>query len=111
MRKEVILVPKDKCPLDILAEMGKETRNAWIFLHRNAVNKLISSADLTVIDAKFYELHWEATDEVPETKVIIRAEVGVDWLQILSIEADDIAFKERNADPADILFLRMSSDN
>ena len=30
MKKEVIIVPEDKCPLDVLAEMGERTANAWI---------------------------------------------------------------------------------
>ena len=35
MKKEEIIVPKDKCPLDVLSEMGERTKNAWIFLHYN----------------------------------------------------------------------------
>ena len=34
MLKEITYVPQDKCPLDVLAEMGAETSDAWIYLHK-----------------------------------------------------------------------------
>ncbi len=65
MKKEPILVPKNKCPLDVLAEMGEQTKSAWIFLHRNAVEKLISLAENHFIHQNigFQVLSWNATDE------------------------------------------------
>ena len=69
MKKEVILVPKDKCPLDVLAEMGEITEKAWIFLDASAYNKLLESDGCKVYgsekdDGKIM-LKWEATDEYP----------------------------------------------
>ena len=46
-------MPHDKCPLDILSEMGDKTQNAWIFLHRNAFEKLRSTADKHVLKSDF----------------------------------------------------------
>ena len=64
MKKEVILVPQDKCPLDVLAEMGECTRNSWIFLHDNVVDKLHSTADESHIHEDDYVyLCWHATKD------------------------------------------------
>lgn len=46
MKKEVTLVPKDKCPLDVLADMEERTADAWIYFHENAVKKLEKSCDI-----------------------------------------------------------------
>ena len=39
---ERIMVPQDKCPLDMLAKAN--TQNAWMFLHRNAIEWLKKNA-------------------------------------------------------------------
>ena len=39
-----IIVPKDKCPLEVIAEMGEQTQNAWIFLNKDAINHLRDTA-------------------------------------------------------------------
>ena len=107
MKKEVILVPKDKCPLDVLAEMGERTKNAWIFLHQNAVDKLRRTADETCeVAVGVYRFDWKATEEFPETILRFDISRGV-WSKITSITADDIAFKITSADPEDIYFLKM----
>ena len=74
MKKEVILVPKDKCPLDVLAEMGERTKNSWIFLHQNAVDKLTITADESREVFFGFVFYWKSTKESPETslKVDIR---------------------------------------
>lgn len=62
MKKEVILVPKDKCPLDVLAEMGERTKNAWIFLHQNATEKLKKTADECKYSSNtVYTLLWNSS--------------------------------------------------
>ena len=109
MKKEVTLVPKDKCPLDVLAEMGERTKNAWIFLHQNALKKLITIADTHQVQGRnaYHYLHWDATDDFPETEVLIDFNTQVDWVLVVGISASDIAFKQKPADPEDIYFLKM----
>lgn len=111
MKKEVILVPKDKCPLDVLAEMGERTRNAWIFLHRNAFEKLQHSDDVSGEVGKkqgTYVLMWEATEIYPETKIVVDVcGMNTDWKPITSIQASDIAFNLMPADPEEVYFLKM----
>lgn len=107
MKKEVILVPKDKCVLDILAEMGERTRNAWIFLHKNVVKKLKKTANGEYSTATCLTLLWKATDEFPETTICI--ESGKIWSLVAVIKADDIAFEEKVDDPEDIIFFQMAA--
>lgn len=107
MKKEVILVPKDKCPLDVLAEMGERTRNAWIFLNKNLFPSLVNSNCSSCKQIRrHYVLTWEATSEYPKTEVIIDDSEDATWRSIINIFADDIAFKAKPDDPEDIFFLK-----
>ena len=93
MKKEVTFVPKDKCPLDVLAEMEERTAIAWIYFHENAVKKLEKSCD--------------SYEEFPATAITIGTEVIGCWNPVYSIDAEDIAFKSHSSDPEEILFLQM----
>lgn len=105
MKKEVIIVPKDKCPLDVLTEMGERTKNSWIFLHDNAVSKLEQTADY-IEEGEYRELVWSATEQYPATTLDI--EIGGTWHKVYRIMADDIAFEHEPQNPEDIFFLNMA---
>lgn len=111
MKKEVITVPKDKCPLDVLAEMGEQIKDAWIFLHRNAFEKLKNSDGVSGEEERklgLYVLTWEATEKYSETRLITDlGGLSADWTIILSISASDIAFNILSEDPEEIFFLKM----
>lgn len=109
MKKEVIIVPKDKCPLDILAELGEQTKSAWIFLHRNAVKKLISIADdhSTSVHSGVEKFFWNATDDFPETTVEIELHPDMVWLEVYRINADDIVFTMPADDPDEVIFMKI----
>ena len=107
MKKEVILVPKDKCPLDVLAEMGEKIRNAWIFIHKNAIEILCETAeDILVKEEGVLDAFWEH----PRTNIIVQAHKPV-WSKVYEIKADDISFTVSTDDPEDIFFLKMEEDN
>ncbi len=112
MKKEVILVPMDKCPLDVLAEMGDRIKDSWIFLHSNAVEYLHYSDGVSSQEGKkpgTLVLTWEATEYYPETRVVIDVcSLNADWKPIISISACDIAFTIMTCDPEDIYFLKMA---
>lgn len=80
----------------MLAEMGERTKNAWIFLHQSALEKLA-----------YHELHWNATEEVPATSVLIEYNTQSDWPEVVGITAANIAFSLHSIDPEDIYFLKM----
>lgn len=107
MKKKVTIVPKDKCPLDILAEMGDRTKNAWVYLHWEAVNKLEKTCDGYEELAHSIRLSWNATDEFPSTTITIGTEVIGTWKPVYFIEAEDIAFESQASDPEEIFFLKM----
>lgn len=112
MKKEITLVPKDKCPLDFIAKMGERTANAWIFLDASAYNKLLISDGCEVCTRKDDEgrilLKWEATDEYPRAEVLLNIPTPTGWGQIVYIEAENIAFTFAMADPKEIFFLKMA---
>lgn len=112
MKKEVITVPMDKCPLDVLAEMKERTKDAWIFLHSNAVEHLQHSNGVSSKEGRksgTLVLTWEATEEYPETRVVVDiCSLNVDWKPIISISASDIAFTIMPVDPEYIYFLKMA---
>ena len=112
MKREV-LVPKDKCPLNMLAAMGECIRNSWIFLHENAYERLLKSEGAKpsggdcVSKNKETCIMWEATEEYPKTVVFCEVPQPNGWGKITSITADDIAYGNCPIDPEEVLFLKM----
>lgn len=110
MKKEEIIVPKDKCPLDVLAEMGNQTENAWIFLHCNALENLRHSEGVCITDdvPGMEVLTWDATEGCPKTRVVVGFKsLSPIWSAITSICASDIAFSLMSPDPENIYYLKM----
>lgn len=110
MRTELLVCPKDKCPLDLLADLGKETVNAWIYLHDNAVDRIAQSATEDIMGNEFREMYWEATDDYPSTEIYLDKAKRLDWHLIYKIEADDIAFKSIIATPEILFFVKMQEE-
>ena len=111
MKKEVIIVPKDECPLDVLAEMEDRTENAWIFLHSNAFQKLQRSEGVSREEGSrdgVIVLIWKETKDYPETRIAIDiCALATDWKPIIFISASDISFNLMSVDPEEIFFLKM----
>lgn len=121
MKRETIIVPKGKCPLDVLAEMGERTAKAWIFLHKNAVAELwgaLKGIDkgVTYCDPEYIRnFVYDATEEYPKTT--LKLDISQDllrpkdyqptWYSVDEIIANDIAFKRKPENPEDIFFLQM----
>lgn len=70
MRRDLI-VPKGKCPLDILAEQEEEIRNTWIVLSESIVSQdfprkgVITKSDRRFTSHDYFKL--ETTEEYPKT--------------------------------------------
>lgn len=106
MLKEVIIVPKDKCPLDVLAELGAKTGRSWIFLHKTAIEKLRKTAD--IYPAGFCKLmYWKETERYPSTTIYVE-NTQTDWSRVYHINASDIAFDYEPNDPEYLFFLKMA---
>ena len=106
MVKDIIFVSKDKCPLDTIAEMGSKTAKAWIFLHRNAIDKLRSTADIVDGCTGFLKMVWKETEKYPATTVYVE-NGGTEWIRVYYINASDIAFDYEPLDPKYLFFLKM----
>lgn len=113
MKKEVILVPKDKCPIDVLAEMGERIRKSWIFLHANAYEHLLESRGVSYSTfdnmnaAQNTLIKLEATAIRPETDIFCEVPSRNGWGKITRINASDIPYGIPPSDPEDIFFLKM----
>lgn len=106
--KNVLKVPKGKCPLDFLAELGERISKAWLFVDNNVFNNISSSLD----DAGVYSdrtmcFRCEATEEYPSTEIIMKR-VSEKWFYIISIKAEDIAFTKPVSDPEEVFFMEMA---
>lgn len=107
MKKEVIIVPKDKCVLDVLAEMGERTKNSWIFFHKNVVKKLQKTADANYSAATVRTLIWNETEEFPKTELYIDISAKI-WCSVIDIKATDIAFEKDAEDPENLYFFQIA---
>jgi len=109
MKREVTWIPKDKCPLDFIAEMGERTKNAWLYLHSNVIRKLRESDEtycgMGEDDSLIFG--WDATNDHPETKITVTYDYIAKWHIVEEIAAVDIAFKNRKKDFDEIFFLKM----
>lgn len=107
MTKKVTIVPKDKCPLDILADLGSRTENAWIYFHKNVVEKLQETCNKYAKYDHCINLTWYTTKEKPGRRVHIREKEGGCWQPVYFIIAENIAFDTRVDDPDEIFFIKM----
>lgn len=100
MKKEVIIVPKDKCPLDVLADMGEKTNGVGILFSPTALGRLLSTVDRCYeVDYTAFFLSWNATAEFPKTSIILLGEPSdtpnVFQYRVIYINAEDICFKKQ----------------
>lgn len=109
MKREIDLVPYDKCVLDYLAELGERTANASISIDEGCLEQMYERCDkVTGIRGFLVTLHYNGSDEYPPADVTIKC--GKTWNLILLIDADDIPFKAHSDDPEEIFFLKLEKD-
>ena len=106
-----IYVPKDKCLLNVLAEMGDQSKDAWFFLHNNLVENLKSSNGISFKEGEkkgTLVFTFESTKNDKPKMIIDICGLNADWKPILSISDSNIAFKTMPADFEEIYFLRLA---
>ena len=99
-------VPKDVCPLDALADLGSITKNARIYIGKNAVEKLRKNA-FRGFHRGEETLRWEATEKYPSTLLMI-TKVCEDFFKVTYISTTDIAFTTETHNPNVIIFVEMA---
>ena len=112
MKKSIILVPKDQCPLDIIASLGERTRKAWLLLHKSVVEKLSKTADhvlLSGVDQIPFAFVFDKTSNSPETQVYLQQTEEKEFFFVSDIEAEDIAFTTPATKPKEEITIKMST--
>jgi len=107
MEHIMIIVPEDVCPLNVLAEMGEQTKNARIFLHRNVMEKLKQTADSVKEIPKYVEYFWNETEKYPKTILDVEKN-ELECLRVYRIYATDIAFSMEVENPDKMITLEMA---
>lgn len=99
-----VKVPKKKCPLDIISEMGEDAKKFRFFMDQAGLDQLRKSADslTSIFDDSILE--WKATDKYPSTKLVLSRSYGK-WYMIKEIEAKDIFFRKISKNVEDNIFL------
>lgn len=110
MRRDLI-VPKGKCPLDVLAEQGEKIRNTWIFLHESVVSNLESSDGVarSCIFRDSICLTWTATEKHSAHIIAYHNFETTDWFILENVWAENIAYDVvRSVDePKEVIFVKM----
>ena len=102
------VVPQDICPLDVIAEMGELTKNARIYLGKEAIEKLRGNANImSIVRHKHEQLVWNATDKFPATLIEFYP-ICEDWFKVCRISASDIAFTFDPLNPDLVISLEMA---
>lgn len=114
--KDIILIPKGKCLLNFLREMGERTRNSWIFIHQNVVKQLEDTSDDEFCEPAYIRnFIWKEISKYPQStlgldishEVLRGKEYVVEWYVVDWISAKDIAFRSKPRNPDQILWLKM----
>ena len=113
MKVEVILVPKGKCPLNILSEMKDRIKNSWFFFHENAYEYLLKSNGVTHSSPNRMNVNqstlfkWETTEKYPQAILLCEIPNPNGWGLVTSIEAENITYYNYPFNPEEIFFIKM----
>ncbi len=104
----MILVGKNQCPLDKIAELGESTSVAWICLGSKATRVLESTCDdLEYLEDGSEQLTFNETADSPETVIVLTRGPMFPWYFVKKIRAEDIKFTEAVEDPQTLYLLEM----
>ena len=101
MKKEILLVPRKKHPMDNLIDLVKKSPNSWIFLHDNMKEALEKEITAVAFDRSVF--HWQG-----KRHLCIEGQHpwGRTWVSVSEIQCEGVVYK-KPSDPEDIYFLRM----
>lgn len=108
MVKEIILLPKDKCPLTFIWELGENVKKSWIFLHADIVPYLMLAATESVMNgSKPILIHWDPLGKLSEISISVKFDKDNIWNEMVGMKTDKINFDTPCADPEYIYFIKM----
>ena len=105
MKKEILLVPRKKHPMDNLIDLVKKSPNSWVFLHAN-MREALEKGTSTVASNRS-EFHWKAKNDGRRYLYFagIHPWIGT-WASVTIIQSEDVDYT-KPSDPEDIYFLKM----
>jgi hypothetical protein len=112
MKKEVIVIPKEKFFLDFIAEMGAQIKESWMFIDRRSLNEIRRSADNWCLNnSSSIPIEWHERKyppKRPERKMCINETFPFyDWNAIISIEDPAIDYSEAPHEPKKFFFFTL----
>lgn len=103
---EIIEVPEGECVMNILAELGDETLNSWIFIHKDRITDLRNGADKYEHKGTMSHIYWNAK-EYPATYLgVIFGRTSIDYVPVFKVDAIDIPFKKPANEPEKIFLIK-----
>lgn len=113
LNMEYLFVPKDKYPLDFLAEMGDRNKNSWIFLHESIITELRNNTDCMheYAVSNLEILTWKISSPYYRTKLFYSCFENMPLYTTLKIISNEIAFKEISIieQPDHVFLLKMAA--
>lgn len=106
MKKEVINVPRNINPLELLEQMGEKVENSWIFLRNNVTVQLAEYADVVEIHDDLQKFTWKKTRYSDEVVIILQTNPSV-WARVTFISANNVLFTKEPEDPESIYFFKI----
>lgn len=113
------IVPADMSPLTVIAELGKLTQNARIYLGKKAIEKLRLEADEISFrrgwaiekdggfSCEFEKLDWDETSDFSKTTIEFRP-ICDDWFKVFCIKSKSIAFSFEPRIPKHVITIEMA---
>lgn len=112
MITKTIILKENECVLDAIESLGEESKKAWILIDSICYHDLRKSAINTITyDNNTQRLFWLATEDYPETSLVIETDQYNRWLDVKEIYANDIAFTKKIATPEIIFFITKDFDH
>ena len=107
MNGQVINIPSDKEPLDVLKIVGERVKNSWLFLNKEFYVRLAISSNHYFIGKNGVAcMKWNAKEDQPEVTLFCDLP-GVTWGKIRSMQIGSVAYMRTPDDPINIYFLKM----
>lgn len=111
MITKTILLKENECALDAIASLGEDSKRAWIFIDTMCYHDLRRTAiNSFTFDNNSQRLFWLATEDYPETSLVIEKDQYNRWFDVSEIYASDIAFTKKPPTPEIIFFITKDFD-
>ena len=111
MKKKVVVIPKNKKPLEALLGMKEQLKKSWIFVHENVYRSLSKTCDSytrhnSVNDLENAYMKWNAKKDKSEVVILLEIPQNT-WGRIRTISAGSKNSFTTPKDPKYIYFIKI----